>query len=117
MDIKKATIDDRFYQELIKYMENGESMSTRQIYSIFPEMNPKTLSWRLYKFVQCGQLQRAERGHYSLFIDDEHNAAGYNYMQKKSQAIYDIVIDYGYDFYITGLDSLRFLPARSMKTR
>jgi hypothetical protein len=27
-------------------------------------------------------------------------------LQRKSQLVYDIIIDYGYDFYITGLDSL-----------
>lgn len=29
-----------------------------------------------------------------------------DHMQKKSQMVYDIVMDYGYDFYIMGLGSL-----------
>jgi len=106
MTTKDMTSSDAFYQELTKCMEKGEEMSIRQIYSLFPDTNPKTLSWRLYKLMQLGRLQRTAQGYYSLFSIDGHNAAGYGYMQKKSQTVYDIAIEHGYNFYITGLDSM-----------
>ena len=31
---------------------------------------------------------------------------GYDYLQKKSKLMYDVLIEYGYNFYISGLDSL-----------
>ena len=103
---KDVTISEDFYQTLKKRMENGDEMSIRQIYSLFPEVKPKTLSWRLHKLVQAGKLQRVGHGYYALDKIDRSNTAGFDYMQKASQAVFDIVIDYGYEFYITGLDSL-----------
>lgn len=44
--------------------------------------------------------------HYALNELNEHNPERYNYIQKKSQMVCDIVIYFGFDFYITGLDSL-----------
>jgi len=97
---------ESFYQELAKHIEHGKEVSTRQIYSLFPDSNPKTLSWRLHKLVQLGKLHRSGQGYYSLLAIRENNAAGYDYIQRKSQTVYDVANNYGYDFYITGLDSL-----------
>ena len=103
--------DDRpakeiFYKELKGYMQNGDELSVKKIYSLFPDINPKTVSWRLYELVQQGKIYRTGHGYYALTEISENNPAGYVYLQKKSQLVYDVVIDYGYDFYITGLDSL-----------
>lgn len=92
--------------ELAEYMQNGDELSIKRIYSLFPEINPKTVSWRVHRLVQQGKLYKTGHGYYALTKIDEHNAAGYDYLQKKSQGIYDMVIDYGYNLYITGLDSL-----------
>ena len=106
MGTKHITIDEKFYKELTGYMKNGEEISVKQIYSLFPNINPKTVSWRLHEFVQQGKLQKTGHGYYALASIDSYIAVGYEYLQKKSQVVYDIVIDYGYNFYITGLDSL-----------
>lgn len=106
MDTDDITIDEKFYNELIKHMENGEEIDIKQIYSLFPDTSSSTVSWRIHKFVQQGKLQNTGHGYYALSKMDEHNAAGYEYLQNKSRMVYDIAIDYGYDFYITGLDSL-----------
>ena len=106
MSIENMTIEEKFYKELTEYMQNGDELSVKRIYSLFSGINPKTVSWRLHELVQQGKLQKTGHGYYALTRIDEHNAAGYDYMQKKSQMVYDIVIDYGYNFYITGLDSL-----------
>ena len=106
MDLNNRTTDTVFYNELVKHLENKGEMSTRQIYSLFPDMNENTISWRLHRFVGLGKLHSAGHGRYSLCETYENNAAGYDYLQKKSQQVYNSAIDYGYDFYLSGLDSL-----------
>lgn len=106
MIAKNMTADEKFYKELSKHIKNGDEISLKRIYSLFSEINPKTVSWRLHALVQQGKLYKTGHGYYALRKKDENNAAGYDYLQKKSQMIYDIIIDYGYNFYITGLDSL-----------
>ncbi|MDR2570548.1 MAG: hypothetical protein LBD23_09660 [Oscillospiraceae bacterium] len=106
MDIDKKTADEVFYYKLLNYMNKEGEMSTRQIYSLFPDTNQNTISWRLHRLVNWGKLHKSGHGQYSLFEVNENNAAGYNYLQEKSKIIYDSVIDYGYNFYLTGLDAL-----------
>ena len=104
MDI--ITTYEGFYKKLAMYLENDLEMSVKQIYSLFPDTNKKTISWRLYELVQQGKLHRSGHGYYSMFKLDTHNSLGYDYMQKTSQVLFDILTEYGYDFYLTGLDSL-----------
>lgn len=106
MSTEYMTVNEKFYKELVESMKNGDELSVKRIYSLFPEIKPKTVSWRLYELVQQRKLYKTGHGYYALTKVDEHYAAGYDYLQKKSQIVYDIVIDYGYNFYITGLDSL-----------
>ena len=106
MSTEHMTVNEKFYKVLTEHMQEGDELSVKKIYSLFPETNSKTVSWRLYALVQQGKLHKTGHGYYALTKMDEHNAAGYDYLQKKSQKIYDLLIDYGYNFYITGLDSL-----------
>ena len=107
MNKENMTVDEKFLREISKHMNNGGELSLKMIYSLFPEMNRKTISWRLYSLVQKGKLYRTGHGIYSRNSNNENNmSAGYEYMQKKSKEIYDILTEYGYDFYISGMDSL-----------
>ena len=106
MDTIHRTIDEEFLEKLLIRMETEPELNVRKIYSMFPEINPKTVLWRLHKLVQQGKLFKAGRGYYSVKVEKEHHSAGYDYLQKKSKDVYDLVSDYGYKFYITGLDAL-----------
>lgn len=106
MDTIKKTIDERFLIKLKDYFKHGEQFEIKRIYSIFPDMNRKTISWRLHKLVQQGKLYRAGIGYYTLDRVEKHSAAGYNYFQKVSREIYEKAMEFGYDFYITGMDAL-----------
>ena len=106
MDKTGKTKNKEFWERLVTEMENKQKISLGDIFLMFPETNPKTLTWRLYKLVQQGKLFRAGRGNYSTKSLKEHLATGYEYLQKKSQDVYNVVSEYGYEFYITGLDSL-----------
>ena len=107
MSEEKMTADEKFLRKLSKQMNNSAELSLKMIYSLFPEMNKKTVSWRLYELVQQGKLYKTGHGIYSLNKkNEEHLSAGYDYLQRKSKEVYDILVAYGYDFYITGMDSL-----------
>ena len=106
MNKREKTIDEEFLERLVLGMRSELDINVKEIYSMFPEVNPKTLLWRLHKLVQQGKLFRVGRGYYSVKRENRHNAAGYEYLQKKSKNIYDAISEYGYEFYITGLDAL-----------
>lgn len=106
MNTEVMKTNDIFYNKLKGYMQYGEELTVKKIYSLFTDINPKTVSWRLHELVQQGKIHRTGHGYYALTKINQNNPAGYVYLQKKSQFVYDIVINYGYDFYITGLDSL-----------
>jgi hypothetical protein len=107
MNTKKTTVIEKFFWDLSRHMKNGDEMSLNKIYSIFPEMNKMTVSWRLHSLVQQGKLYRTGHGYYSVQKDNKNStAAGYEYLHMKSQKIYDTLVDYGYKFYVSGLDSL-----------
>ena len=104
---REKTVEETFLHELSKHMTNEAEMNIHEIYSAFPELNRKTISWRLYSLVQKGKLYKTGRGFYSIHKNVENSfSAGYEYLQKKSKLIYDSLMEYGYDFYITGIDSL-----------
>ncbi len=83
MNKENMTVDEKFLSELSKHMNNDGELSLQVIYSLFPEMNRKTISWRLYSFVQQGKLYKTGHGIYSMNRNDEDNvAAGYEYFRE-----------------------------------
>ena len=106
MNALKTSAIGNFYQELLESIQNGEEISIRQIYSLFPDDNQKTISWRVHKLVQQGLLQSTGHSYYALHAPNRDSAAGYAHMQRKTQEVYDAVVDYPYDFFVTGMDSL-----------
>lgn len=107
MNKTNITVSDKFLLDLSKHNNKKEELKLKTIYSIFPEMNKKTISWRLHSLVKEGKIYKTGHGIYSLNKDDGANiSAGYEYLQRKSQEVYDSLSEYGYEFYISGLDSL-----------
>ena len=107
MSKNEMTVEEKFLAGVSEKMKDGAELSLKDIYSAFSEVNRKTISWRLYSLVQKGELYKTGHGLYSLRNNEGKSfAAGYEYLQKKSQAVFDELAEYGYDFYITGIDSL-----------
>ncbi|MGB8454277.1 MAG: DUF6577 family protein [Anaerocolumna sp.] len=96
----------KFYEIIDELFNNSVEVAIKQIYERFPETNQNTISWRIYNLCKQGKLYKSGHGLYSLSKMDTHLAVGYEYMQKKAQEIYDIVMEYGYEFYVSGLDAL-----------
>jgi len=106
MDDTKVTIEDDFLNTLSVYMKDSKELDVKQIYKLFPDINKKTISWRLYDLKRQGKIYRTGHGYYSMSEKVKHTAAGYEYLQKRSREVYDVVSEYGYEFYISGLDAL-----------
>ena len=106
MEKSDKTIDEQFLEKLIMGMARKSELSVNEIYTMFPEANQKTILWRLHKLVQQQKLFKVGRGHYCVKKEKEENSTGYEYLQKKSKQVYDIIAQYDYKFYITGLDAL-----------
>ncbi len=96
----------QFYKKIDDLFDQTIEVDIKQIYKMFPKTNQNTISWRIYNLCKQGKLYKTGHGLYSLSKMDSHLAIGYEYMQKKAQDIYDIVMEYGYKFYISGLDAL-----------
>jgi hypothetical protein len=106
MKAEDAPVADNFYTALSKRLEIDGELSLKEIHTLFPDVNAKTVSWRLFSLVQQGKLFKVGHGYYTLKSNRDNNSTGYEYLQKKSQKIYDILIEYGYRFYLSGLDAL-----------
>lgn len=90
---------------LLESLEKAGKLGVWEIYEMFPEVNQKTISWRLYDMVRKGELERPRHGYYALPAKQSF-CVEYDYLQMKSQRVFDILLDYGYPFCITGLDAL-----------
>lgn len=99
------SIDEQFLKTLRNRMAHESELNIKEIYSIFPEISRSTIRWRLYYLVQQGKLFKTNRGYYTLG-NDTPNTTSYEYLQRKSKDIYDCLSDYGYKYYISGLDAL-----------
>ena len=58
MNKSDMTVDEKFYKELVEHMQIYDELSVKKIYSLFPDINTKTISWRLYKLVRQGEIHR-----------------------------------------------------------
>ncbi len=101
----KKTAYIEFYKSLKKAMRDKTSIEMADIYVAFPDMNVKTVSWYLHELVQDGKITRVKHGVYSL-KDAQNIVVRYDQMQITSQKLYDEMQEYGYPFYISGIDAL-----------
>lgn len=102
----KFSVNEMFLDIISDQMKDEMELDINKIYELFPDTNKKTISWRLHKLVEQGKIYRTGYGYYALAEKKEHRAIGYDYLQNKSKWVYDTLMDYGYSFYISGLDSL-----------
>ena len=87
MNTKKISRYNNFYNRLSKIMENGNELSIRQIYSFFPDENPKTISWRIHNLITQGKLRKTGHGYYTTMEDYEYIVTDYDYLQTISKSI------------------------------
>jgi hypothetical protein len=82
------------------------SFSLAEIRKLFPETNPKTIGWKIYKMAERGLLRRESHGYYSLRTEEKKISTGFDYLSTQAKKIYTIMQNYGYAFYVSGIDIL-----------
>lgn len=95
-----------FLTELTSLLKEHKTLTTQEIYAMFPDSNQKTISWHLHKQMLRGNIIQASHGVYVLpqekyNIDDSIRVLG-----ERSMRAFEALDDTGYDFYLSGLDAL-----------
>ncbi len=99
------TVLETFYKRVKEVIEMFGDITNKEIFKMFPEVNEKTINWRLFNLVQTKKLTRNEYGTYTL-TKRVNQFELFEYFSTKSKKIYDVLSDYSYDFYISGIDGL-----------
>lgn len=95
-----------FYKDLKSNMKNRQVFEVKDIYPLYPSIKEKTIGWRLHSYVKEGLLYRVGHGKYSFVESRGSMAPGYDYLHKQSKRVYDILQEFGFNYYISGLDAL-----------
>lgn len=101
-------MSEQFNKLLIKTLQENKIMSTKEIYSLFFDMNNQTVSWHLHRLQKLGTIVQVSHGCYALPSDypkdDEQHLSQ---LPEMSKIAYKIVSSLGYKFYFSGLDALK----------
>ncbi|MCF0238180.1 MAG: hypothetical protein HUK24_06230, partial [Sphaerochaetaceae bacterium] len=63
-------METEFEKTLISLFNNNNTLSTKEIYSLFNQYNSQTVSWHLHKATAKGLLKKVGHGFYSLNNDE-----------------------------------------------
>ena len=100
---------DSFRESLLSYLLINGKLTTQEIYSLFPEMNRKTVSWHLNQELMRGNIRKAGHGIYEIGLHVPERSERQENIPQLSKAVYECLLDSGYDFYLSGLDCLNGL--------
>lgn len=100
---------DSFKESLFSYLMMNGKLTTQEIYSLFPEMNHKTVSWHLHQELVKGNIQKDGHGIYALSSKVPQNEERQDNIPELSKVVYRCLGESGYDFYLSGLDCMNGL--------
>ncbi|MCQ2398723.1 MAG: hypothetical protein MJ052_05430 [Sphaerochaetaceae bacterium] len=95
-----------FGEKIVKLLEEHNSLTTQEIYSLFGDMNAQTVSWHLHKQTAKGNIVQASHGRYCLPVSSLNDRARIEKLPPLSRTAFEILSETDYDFYLSGLDSL-----------
>lgn len=98
-----------FQSRLAAELLERESMTTREVYAFFGDMNPKTVSWHLFECLEEGVVVRTGHGRYALSRSMPEVDERLSHIPSKSCILYDFMCRSGFDFYMSGLDCMNGL--------
>ena len=97
-----------FNKKLAEELNKRDFLTTKEIYSLFPDMNTSTVSWHLNKMSKQAAIEQVSHGVWRL-----KNAVCSSFpeerllrLQSLSRTAYSLLKDAGYFFYLSGLDAL-----------
>lgn len=100
---------ENFESRITKLLNENQTLTTKEIYSLFPEMNTQTVSWHLHKQMIKGNIIQASHGVYVLPKSKLNDESRINKLPQMSLSAYEILSKAGYNFYLSGLDTLNGL--------
>ncbi len=95
-----------FIDKLVFSIHLNGPMTTQQIYSLFEDMNPKTVSWHLHDELSKGRIRRLSHGSYAIASGIPELEERQKAIPQLSQEAYSVLKASGYEFYLSGLDCL-----------
>ena len=108
MDKKPNTVLLQDFALIKKRFADSPEFTVADIRQLFPQTNPKTVNWKIFKLIQRDLLTRQAQGTYSLKKADseEVSSSEYDYLSNRARRVYGILQNFGYEYYISGLDGL-----------
>ena len=100
---------ESFKDSLLSYLMMNGRLTTQEIYSLFPEMNQKTVSWHLNQEVMKGNIRKSGHGVYEIGSHIPEKEERQENIPQLSKLVYECLSASGYDFYLSGLDCLNGL--------
>lgn len=100
---------ESFESRITKLLNENQTLTTKEIYSLFPEMNSQTVSWHLHKQMVKGNIVQASHGVYVLPKTKLNDETRISKLPQLSLSAFDILSKAGYNFYLSGLDTLNGL--------
>lgn len=108
MNKKPNTVLLQDFALIKKRFADSPEFTVADIRQLFPQTNPKTVNWKIFKLIQRDLLTRQAQGTYSLEKADreEVSSSEYDYLSNRARKVYGILQNFGYEYYISGLDGL-----------
>ncbi|MBO4393386.1 MAG: helix-turn-helix transcriptional regulator [Spirochaetales bacterium] len=97
---------NEFRKKLIDALSNVKSLTTREIYDLFSDMNQSTVSWHLHEEFGKGFVEKCGHGSYRLSSTTPDDRERLSKIPNLSTAAFACLKDSGYDFYLSGLDCM-----------
>lgn len=95
-----------FMKILEGYLSDKGSITTQQIYRLFPAMNKQTVSWHIHEQLEKGNIEKRGHGVYAMAKALPDMEERLSHMSELSRLCYTFLLGIGYDFYLSGLDCL-----------
>ena len=97
---------NEFRKKLTEALSDGKTLSTRDVYALFPEMNEKTVSWHLHEELGKGFVEKLGHGRYRLSASTPMDFERLSNIPQLSRDAYSCLSSSGFDFYLSGLDCM-----------
>ena len=101
-----------FRDVLVTALKEKGCLTTQEIYSLFSDMNPRTVSWHLHEELGKGTVVRQKHGEYVLSASIPEQGERFSNIPELSRKAHEMLCSSGYDFYLSGLDCMNGLGFR-----
>lgn len=98
-----------FREKLAVALRERGSLSTQEVYALFPDMNRSTVSWHLHDELEKGSIAKKSHGVYVASSSIPEQDERFSNIPELSRTAFDVLSKAGYEFYLSGLDCLNGL--------